>query len=367
MKMSDKNKLFISYSKQVEVFNNKVKSFQLLMKNATFYANTSANQTLVNLVNDAVNNLSIQDSEKYYSLLYFYKDLEQIRDFSQPTYIQPFLYILSCLIAEKYFKTNDKDAKSYLDSFLTKHFTYEVPINTVGRRANIQSFQFFLSSEQKDFINQKLSTIILKGMVEDVQQKMDKPKILFNKLYDNLAAKEQDIQKTLNNYQLKAEALADFIKTQQSNLNFVGLGKAFKQITKEKNTVKNKIEKYLIYFFIALLGIPFLVGLLIYFTKSPNYYLCIPATTIELLILYAFRLFYQQYLFVKSELLQVNLRHSLCAFIESYMEFKKDNKDNTVDLFEQLIFSNIISDEKKVPATVDGLESIAELIRCVKK
>lgn len=78
MKMSDKNKLFISYSKQVEVFNNKVKSFQLLMKNATFYANTSANQTLVNLVNDAVNNLSIQDSEKYYSLLYFYKDFIQI-------------------------------------------------------------------------------------------------------------------------------------------------------------------------------------------------------------------------------------------------------------------------------------------------
>lgn len=96
-------------------------------------------------------------------------------------------------------------------------------------------------------------------------------------------------------------------------------------------------------------------------------YVCIPATTIEILLLYAFRLFYQQYLFVKSELLQVNLRHSLCAFIESYMEFKKDNKDNTVDLFEQLIFSNIISDEKKVPATVDGLESIAELIRCVKK
>ena len=84
-------------------------------------------------------------------------------------------------------------------------------------------------------------------------------------------------------------------------------------------------------------------------------------------MLYAFRLFYQQYMFVKSELLQVNLRHSLCAFIEAYMEFKKENKDNTVDLFEQLIFSNIISDEKKVPATVDGLDSIANIIQSIKK
>ena len=48
------------------------------------------------------------------------------------------------------------------------------------------------------------------------------------------------------------------------------------------------------------------------------------------------------------------------------MEFKKGNKDNTVDLFEQLIFSNIISDEKKVPATVDGLDGIAKIIETLK-
>ena len=91
-----------------------------------------------------------------------------------------------------------------------------------------------------------------------------------------------------------------------------------------------------------------------------------PPYSVEVLVLYGFRLLYQQYLFVKSELLQLNLRYSLCAFIESYMEFKKNNKDNTVDLFEQLIFSNIISDEKKVPATVDGLESIAKIIESIK-
>ena len=156
-----------------------------------------------------------------------------------------------------------------------------------------------------------------------------------------------------------------FIKSQQTNLNFVGLSKAFKQLIDEKTEVKNKIENRLLSFFIALIIVPAIVAAIIYFVNV-NYYTCVPATTIELMLLYGFRLLYQQYLFVKSELLQLNLRYSLCAFIESYMEFKKNNKDNTVDLFEQLIFSNIISDEKKVPATVDGLESIAKIIESIK-
>ena len=62
----------------------------------------------------------------------------------------------------------------------------------------------------------------------------------------------------------------------------------------------------------------------------------------------------------------VDLRYNLCAFIEGYMEFKKEHKDDTVDLFEKLIFSNIISNEKKVPATIDGLESIANVICSIR-
>lgn len=49
------------------------------------------------------------------------------------------------------------------------------------------------------------------------------------------------------------------------------------------------------------------------------------------------------------------------------MEFKSQHKDDTVHLFEQLIFSNIISDEKKVPSTVDSLETLAKLISEIKK
>lgn len=83
--------------------------------------------------------------------------------------------------------------------------------------------------------------------------------------------------------------------------------------------------------------------------------------------MYVFRLFYQQFLSVKSELLQLDLRVNLCSFIEGYMEFKVKHKDDTVDLFEKLIFSNIISSEKKVPATIDGIDSLAKVVCSVNK
>lgn len=262
---------------------------------------------------------------------------------------------------KKKFKTKDLICDKLLESLKLGAISY-----SLIKGSKIETTKISLSTNEQNFLNFQIQDIILKGMLEELQNKVDNPQLLYNKMYKELATKNNEIQNTLNEYQTKADNLADFIAKQHSKLNFVGLGSAFKTITKEKNAVKNSIEKYLVGFFVALLVIPIIVAIALYCQDQPNYYFCIPATTIELLVLYAFRLFYQQYLFVKSELQQVNLRHSLCAFIESYMEFKKDNKDNTVDLFEQLIFSNIISDEKKVPATVDGLDGIAKIIETLK-
>ena len=357
IKMQEQNNKTLSYSQQRKLFDSKIQNLKEILLNVSNY--TTNNK----IINSWLENTTtcISDNDKYYSLIYFYDTYSQINDILQPSSIKQLIYILACMLAEKKFKTNDIASTQLLETAKSKSFNY-----SIAKGSKIENFIFSLAPIEQNFINFQIQNIILKGMLEELQNKVNNPRILYNRMYDELAAKKNEIQNTLNEYQTKADNLADFIAKQHSKLNFVGLGSAFKTITKEKNTDKNNIEKYLKYYFGALLVIPIIVACALYFQEKPNYYFCIPATTIELIVLYAFRLFYQQYLFVKSELQQVNLRHSLCAFIESYMEFKKDNKDNTVDLFEQLIFSNIISDEKKVPATVDGLDGIAKIIETLK-
>ena len=358
--MQEQDNKTLPYSQQWEDFNKHINTLQGLLKGVAMY--NTKNHTLLALISSSISNIRKNSEGKYYALMYLYGDFYVKKKLIFPDSVNVLLYILCCMLAENHFKNNDEESWNLLQKFQDNQFSYELGNDLPGQRSEV----FYLLDEQKNFISYRLPSIILKGMSEDLQERLDSPETLYNKMYQELKAKNDEIQKTLNEYQTKADNLVDFIKKQQSKLNFVGLGSAFKTITKEKNTDKNNLEKYLKYYFGALLVIPIIVACALYFQEKPNYYFCIPATTIELIVLYAFRLFYQQYLFVKSELQQVNLRHSLCAFIESYMEFKKDNKDNTVDLFEQLIFSNIISDEKKVPATVDGLDGIVKIIETIK-
>lgn len=68
--------------------------------------------------------------------------------------------------------------------------------------------------------------------------------------------------------------------------------------------------------------------------------------------------------------MQIELRQSLCQFIQSYADYTKEIKENnagSLEKFENLIFSNILSTPEKVPSTFDGLEQLANLMKELKK
>lgn len=311
--------------------------------------------SILNLLEPGIDN-------PYLSISYFYQGMINIGDVSvgEDDDIIFMVWVLTSMVYEKYLISSSSKDHGYFMELLNNGLSLKIKN---GR--NLEDKTFELERYQKDFISYKLSYLLNKEKINTLSKELTEPTSLFNSMKEDLNNEKALIDKKLSEYQNRSDEIKQFIKSQQTNLNFVGLSKAFKQWIDEKTEVKNKIENRLLSFFIALIIVPAIVAIIIY-CVNVNYYTCVPATTIELMLLYGFRLLYQQYLFVKSELLQLNLRYSLCAFIESYMEFKKNNKDNTVDLFEQLIFSNIISDEKKVPATVDGLESIAKIIESIK-
>lgn len=312
--------------------------------------------SILNLLEPGIDN-------PYFSISYFYQGMINIGDVSagEDDDIIFMVWVLTSMLYEKFLISSSSKDHGYFMELLNNGLSLKIKN---GR--NLEDKTFELERYQKDFISYKLSYLLNKEKINTLSKELTEPTSLFNSMKEDLNNEKALIDKKLSEYQNRADEIKQFIKDQQTNLNFVGLSAAFKQLIEEKTEVKNKIERDLSWVFAIMCCIPMFAVLYIWMVFVPNYYLSLPVVTIELLVLYGFRLLYQQYLFVKSELLQLNLRYSLCAFIESYMEFKKNNKDNTVDLFEQLIFSNIISDEKKVPATVDGLESIAKIIESIK-
>lgn len=94
----------------------------------------------------------------------------------------------------------------------------------------------------------------------------------------------------------------------------------------------------------------------------------LPLITIEILLLYYFRISIQNYNNTKSQIMQLETRNAVCQFIEPYLKFKNDNKqlEASLNSFESLVFSNLAPNDEKIPSTFDGLEQLARLIKNIK-
>lgn len=90
---------------------------------------------------------------------------------------------------------------------------------------------------------------------------------------------------------------------------------------------------------------------------------------VEVILLYFFRVVLGQFRSVKAQLLQVDLRISLCQFIESYAEYVsgiRQKDSSALSKFEALIFSGLVTEESGIPSTFDGAEQIASIIRSLR-
>ena len=91
------------------------------------------------------------------------------------------------------------------------------------------------------------------------------------------------------------------------------------------------------------------------------YYL--PVFSLELLVFYFMRLYYIEEKTIKTQMLQIEQRLSLCEFIHDYVETKnKSGADKeSWALFEKLIFSPIQISSDNIPSLLDGAATVAEL------
>jgi len=180
----------------------------------------------------------------------------------------------------------------------------------------------------------------------------------------------------LDNRQNLLKGLSENMKKLTSEYNFVGLVNGFQKMKEMKESERSFSFKSILGIGTLMLVLPavqiaFVMGNLaeIEMHRSVLVYSLPTIVAVEIILLYFFRVVLAQFRSVKAQLLQVDLRISLCQFIESYAEYvsKLREKDSTaLSKFEALIFSGLVAEESGIPSTFDGVEQVANLVRSLR-
>jgi hypothetical protein len=199
----------------------------------------------------------------------------------------------------------------------------------------------------------------------------------------NLTQIGQSIDQKINDWKLhldatenKANSLGDLLKIQAQAFNFVGLHKGFSDLS---DGIKRelKIARIGMGLFGFLVLVPGFMDVLLILTKGFDLSksslqnvvaVTLAVVSITLLFLYFFRLALRKADSCRAQLLQVQLRMSLCRFIQSYADYSNEIRAKNSDAlakFESIIFSGIVSSDDKLPSTFDGIEQLAAFAKSV--
>lgn len=207
--------------------------------------------------------------------------------------------------------------------------------------------------------------------VSEVDQKITKTDEKLNEIEE----KFKKFDTSLSERENRVKSLNAVLEKHETAFNFVGLYKGFNDLSQKKvKEVKNTFY-FLISLAIALVLIP-LTGVFSLNIQnnmgqaiSEDILTLLPLVSLELILIYFFRVVLHSYKSTKAQILQIELRQTLCQFIQNYADYSKDiKKDNptVLEKFENLIFSGIISDAESLPSTFDGMDQIVKLFSTLK-
>lgn len=221
--------------------------------------------------------------------------------------------------------------------------------------ATKESIEIEFSSVKRDIsselFNEKLKFAEFKSNIENIVEKIKSSKVGI-----------EDIKRRLEGY--------------HSEYNFVGLYDGFKKLKNDKDKELDSINEYYHLAMVVAIILPLLtIGAHILYpdlVKGKGWIEWLswggPFAAVEALILYYARVMYSEMKSIKTQLVQINLRGSLCQFIEEYMNYRerikgdsKEIKDSALEKFDSIIFSAIQMDSDNIPGAFDGINAIAEL------
>lgn len=182
--------------------------------------------------------------------------------------------------------------------------------------------------------------------------------------------KSIEFRRALDEREARVNSLKDTLESYKHAFNFVGLYDGFKRLRDDKEWQANRNLMFLVVLGFAMLAIPiskiYGFGLTVV-VHDYEYYAAMIG--VEFFLVFMFRVSLHNFKAIKAQLLQIDLRMTLCQFIQDYAKYAEEIRAKDKELlvqFEKIIFSGIVNSEDAIPSTFDGLEKIAELIKAVK-
>lgn len=162
--------------------------------------------------------------------------------------------------------------------------------------------------------------------------------------------------------------LKNVLERYKTEITFMSLDKAFEDMRDVKLFQKNSAFVAVIFFGIGLF-VPPLVDLY-YGWGLSDIQKIVSLCSLELLVVYFFRLAWASVRSLEKQVLQLDLRIALCASIQGYAEYSaKIKKDSPAvfEKFESLVFSGIVADDQAIPSVFDGADQLVKIVDALKK
>lgn len=171
---------------------------------------------------------------------------------------------------------------------------------------------------------------------------------------------------------LRVEELEKRLRTGEQDLNFALLNKGFSSLKEAKVVEKKQSLKGMWGLGIVLIAAPIL-KLFNFFSAEVSEQVLIASMValvgFELLLIYFFRIFLNNFRSLSQQILQIDLRMTLCSFIESYSDFAVKTREGDKDVlskFEQIIFSEVSFGDAALPSAFDGIEHVSSVFGKVR-
>lgn len=312
-----------------------------------------------------------------YSLLHIGDELdnflsERFSHISDDLYINCAWFTREMLLYCQRIQRVPVDLKDAWNEFLYDKFPLKNEVNN-SKRDYLVSGRFDI-----DILNNYLGDksfhafLNYENNLKDAEEKSENLKV-------NIADKVSKLENFIKGKEKRVNELAELLKEQKTAFNFVGLSKGFENLLSQKRWSKWTSFGIMSVFCVLLIALPIVIIGGRFFNWFAEYNIewskigweqMLPILGLELVFIYFFRVALTHYNSIQTQIMQLELRQSLCQFIQSYADYAKEIKEKdgaSLEKFENLIFSSILSTPDKVPSTFDGLEQLSNLIKEFKK
>lgn len=191
----------------------------------------------------------------------------------------------------------------------------------------------------------------------------------YEDIHDNMVSLDQKLEDVSNKEKI-LKSIKEYNEQEIAKNNFNLLSSGFASILREKKRKLTILSCLLIGFGGLILSIPILIICADIFHWRILFYpsSIVALTTIELFIIYYFKIFLHNYNEVKEQILQIDNKQSLLGFISNYLKFKDMNNitDSSIERLEEIIFSRISPEIKQSPTAPDLASIIDKIIKAIK-